>query len=238
VTLFFSQKKSSQSITMNFFSHKEQINVATPIKERPYYDAFMSTCNQIMLCSKIYNLHKENNSTCPYLQFRSIVPNAMNVWAINKNINDYTTQGRNTGNILDFINRQFLKENFQFYDNPRATFANSPDVNIFKSSRMIGIGGDHGDLMTREVAMKDMLVEDIRNVDVWRPINQYISTDHLRNKNRIPVNQTAMNKRNYDPNPGGYRQNVELSSLENVNSGYNMSGIIRKSKAMRARENR
>ncbi len=69
---------------------------------------------------------------------------------------------------MDFINREFIKDNYDLYENPDINFQ-KPDVNVYKSTVKIGepIDPDVDVVSIYEVKMKDLMPEDIKRLDVW-----------------------------------------------------------------------
>lgn len=93
----------------------------------------MSPCNINFISKAIYNLHRNNNGPRTYLDFKKVLPDKMRKWSISKNINNYTTNGPEPSIAVDFINREFIKDNFNLYENPQINYQ-EPDVNVYKST--------------------------------------------------------------------------------------------------------
>ncbi len=87
---------------------------------------------------------------------------------MDKDINNYTIQGPEPSIAMDFINREFIKDNYDLYENPDINFQ-KPDVNVYKSTVKIGepIDPDVDVVSIYEVKMKDLMPEDIKRLDVW-----------------------------------------------------------------------
>jgi hypothetical protein len=180
---------------------------------------FMSKSNQIHVTKQIYLAHKNNHGVLGYLHFKTIVPNRMYFWISNKNLNNDPNIDKFI-DIISFLNKLFIRDNSDLYEFKPPGQEIVPEKNVYRSQATFAFHLDNGDTQTFSKKYQDLTAEDIRNIDVWAPVNTDISNMNKRYKNEIPSWQKSMNVRNYSRDNDGLRSNCDRSSLNNMISGY------------------
>ncbi len=212
-------------------SKKEVENYPTRLAKVSNAALFNTNDNQRYLTKKIYYLHKSSNGSRNYLHFRDIIPQRMFNWAIYKNINEYETLAYDSTNILKYLNKEFISTNRDLYElhnniSQVALDYDALDSNVYRDSLYIsyaaeeGLDGKYYNIL-RKKNPSEMLVEDIRNMDVWSEQTTEINNNMKRYGNTVPAWQKSMHVRNYDRDNQGYHHaNPSRASIENQLHGY------------------
>lgn len=197
-------------------SRKDIANRPTPIRNINVQEIFLSDSNQRNIAKQLFNLHKAINGKKTYFYFKEIASKRMVAWAYKKNIKD-TKQLVYDVNLLDFINKTFIRENEDLYK-----IAIPGDSNVYETAVPVS----YPDLYEEEARIfekkpNELLAEDIRNIDVWRKQTTEVNSNVFRYRNTIPVWQKSMNIRHYDiANQGLHHSDSNRASLEGLNRGY------------------
>jgi len=124
---------------------------------------------------------------------------------------------------LHFTNDKFIKEHYlKFKKMASHSFAvedslGQSEVNVFKENVESGIIKRRPDELT---------AEEIKNVDVWEPIENYTDNSKFRRNNKFRVWQTSVHNRHYDrSNEGLQHRNSNVSSRTVPQRGYDMTTI-------------
>jgi hypothetical protein len=216
---------------MEFLSHKDKMNVATPIIEKCSSDLFMTMSNQILLSKRIYQLHRNNHGILGYLYFKKIVPIKMQQWITTFNIPKKST----STDILYFLNEIFIKKSQNLYEfKTRDNIKPVIDTNVYKSQISLSRCNNNSDsdndndnddnandkIVTVTKMSNELLASDYGLIDVWKDQSVIATSSNFRYNNEIPFWQKTMNIRHYDRANMGFHANVERSSINTNIYGY------------------
>lgn len=198
----------------------------------PSYNIFDNMKNaKLFLSNKnvnymIYAILALNNVKKPFngLKVRMLkeqMPKIMYKWAVSNKVNNATEIANDITQTLEFLNKRFLNDHRNIYNNQ------NPDViNVFRSN----------DTVTDECGNEtikrydEMLATDYHTLNLWDDESRNIFTNNgaLRDCNRIPVWQTSMAYRPYDLSNDGLRvASSNRASLETPIYKYDMTNIIK-----------
>lgn len=201
-------------------SKKEIENRPTQIRKKDNFASFMNLSNQRHLTKKIYLLHKSNNGLLTYLHFKDIVPLKMKEWIQKKDINKYRATISAVIDMLDYLNKLFISDNYELYTIMGYEVPNI-DSNVYRNKLLISYITDDDNTLVIEKRPEEMLVEDIRNLDVWAEQTIEVSNKNRRYNNQIVPWQASMHTRNYDRTNQGYAHaDPTRASLETPIYGY------------------
>lgn len=186
-------------------------NFATDVHQSNY-DLFMSRGNIARLLAKINKLRVEYGFNA-----KPPIWSEMMRWAQEININNCSTAYEyDTATLMNMLNERFIKEN------PRLYCKNiNGDINVFRQKAQIL---SDGKLITKKYA--DFMPDDIRNMNVWGPVNIGISNEQQRYNNKFPTWQMNNNK-NFDMSYETHSETLLNGGQElvQVPSGPNMREI-------------
>ncbi len=198
-------------------SKKEIMNKPTILYRKDNSVSFMNLSNQRLLTKKIYIMHKNNNGLLQYLYFKEIVPVRMQEWINKKNINSLKTLRSGSLDMIDYLNKLFINDNNDLYALTGYEYQHM-DSNVYRTK--LSIQHEH-DAPVVQKCPKEMLLDDIRNMDVWAKQTIEVSNKNKRYNNAIVPWQASMHKRNYDLSNQGYKHaDPNRASLENSIYGY------------------
>lgn len=202
---------------MEYLSQKEINNKPTQIYKIDDKYVFMSIKNKLYVTKQIYMMHKKNGGILDYLYFKSMVPVIMYSW-ISK---AYIPKGKSTMDVLDYLNKQFIKENYSLYELKVADkIVPLVDTNVYKTRTTMGVCDEDDNVHIYTKKYGDLLASDYGSIDVWTEQTTEFTPANMRYGNKIPIWQKNMNIRNYDRNNEGYHSTRSRASLNNRIAGY------------------
>jgi hypothetical protein len=186
---------------------------------------FLSKDNRKYLINAMFKIHKKFGGGLKQIAFTKSIPDMMERYAEKNHLDDFESLHDNDWlEILHFTNDKFIKEHYlKFKKMAKHTFEvedslGQAEVNVFQEH----LAGKNG-IMKRP---DRLTAEDIKNLDVWEPIEHYTDNSKFRADNKFRVWQTSVHTRNYDrSNEGLVHGNSRVASRVVPQRGYDMSGI-------------
>ena len=210
-------------------TYKEWSNKESPYKARNSTTSmFMSERNVGFIASQVYDFAFQNNFQFPRAaqSFDAItneVRDSMARWAKKVKLDQWKPAYEyDTASNLDFANNKFMDQNKYLYQQG----ATQNDINVFRGSARFASYDAQGNPHVVEKKFKDLMPEDIRNLDVWRPVHIGRNNADFRYNNQIPPWQRTMNIRPYDYQQEGLAMlDPDRASVEQFQRGFNMKKI-------------
>lgn len=182
---------------------------------------FMMRENVDYITKHVYLLHRHNGGGMPEGLYVRAIPELMRMWAIKENL-DMFEGGFNWALTLDYINTKFVRDHAGYYT------SEGSDTNVFRAVVPVGTMNEHENTYESK-SYKEMTAADYQNLDVYGPVQSFVSSDSgpYRNRNRIPINQISVSKRHLSrANEGLSSEHWARASLETPIRGYDMSEVI------------
>lgn len=209
-----------EKFNLGFGSHKSVQNVES---REPYADVnmeniFKSQSNSVMLARNFYTMMRNEGVNITYATVARITPELMRRFCLTTDVNQYKMAEVEASvddwdEVLRCVNDAYLSKCRELYAHNR--------FNPFRVHTTVG------DIDNRvQKKFQDMTAEDHTTFDAYA--NQYVQ---VQNKNKWMNNkvwpwQAAIQKRNYDREPGGYRYTSDRSSLDvPMYNGYDMRTV-------------
>jgi len=219
------------------FSAKENQLTDVDTVNVPIQGVFLSLPNLRHLVQATYTEHRLKVGHVPFTQFKKEVPVLARMWAAGQLLQWHTSfDPNNWAEIIAFVNRRFVDEHYAGIGRTRpsqvvhdANGQYAPrDTNPFRESARVGpLNEIDGDSRVEMRHNKDMGVDDIRSLDVWREWSLNVDSSRFRNKNKIPNWQRVGHRRNYDRENEGLRDRDWRTASRPVPvRGYDMSAIV------------
>jgi hypothetical protein len=186
-------------------------------------ELFLTKENTHNVISSMYSIHTQHGFNSPVEDFQKNIPRMMRKWAVENNINSFEALGGDVNNfieVLDFINRLFIKQNYELVTMATPLDNHIPDIKVTKYPGVqIGNINEYEHTIERK-DLKDLMASDYNQIDVWRHQETNVWDGHYRNGNRIGIDQISRHKRNYDRGHfggelDGLRTTIENASWEN-----------------------
>jgi hypothetical protein len=179
---------------------------------------FLSKDNLRKLARDVYAKHRQHGPV--FTDIKKTIEEEARRWAATQPLEHRSAHG-DWEMVLRSINTDFVKQY------PLACDASCMPSNVFRESAYVGSLSEFGD-ERRHVEYKDMGVEDIRSIDVWREWRTDVSGRNFSRSNKIPIWQKAGVYRPYDRHNEGLRdRDMHTASREVPIRGYDMSSITR-----------
>ncbi len=185
---------------------------------------FLSRDNKKFVSKNLYKLHRKFGGGLEERVFEKEVPLLMDKWSEVTPLDDMESLNDvDWMEILHFTNDKFIKNHYlRFKKMAKHSFAvadslGQSEIDVFKEKIKTG----------KELKKPDHLTAgDIKNIDVWEPLETYVDDKKFRRNNKFRVWQKAVHKRNYDrSNEGLAHGNSLVASRVVPQRGYNMDTI-------------
>lgn len=209
-----------------YLSVKDQKNQPTKLEtvRMDNHLLFLSKDNKKYLIGAMFKMHKKFGGGLKKNKFVESVPTMMDEYSKENSLDDFESLHDNDWlEILHFTNDRFIKKYYiKFKEMARHSFnvedsLGQSEINVFKEKVMARGSEQRPDRLT---------AEDIKNIDVWEPIEEYRDNNKFRKKNKFRVWQTSVHNRRYDrSNEGLQHGNDRVSSRVVPQRGYDMSTI-------------
>ena len=203
------------------YSNKNIINLPRniPADYLSNSQIFLHKKNVYGMTSFITGLSKQNTEKFnPNLN--TLIPKLMLQWSKIKNIDDFEYVYTDQTQILDFINKDFLKDPMviNVYTDK---LTKSDRLNVFRSTEFADNAGHF-----KKKSYDKMTADEYKNIDVWHETELFSTKNKFRYANQIPNWQKSMNVRHYDKsNSGLHEADPDRASLDVFQRGYDMSNI-------------
>lgn len=202
-------------------SHKSVFNKAN---DPSYVDVdlksqFTAIKNQGYLARNLHKIAADNGNHARLEKFQALIKVAQKEFCKINDINEYYMAEQEAQGIRDWVellrcvNNDFLKYCYKLL--------RWNNFNPYREKTEVGPADNR---VTKNY--RDLLAHEISTIDVYDDyqIERYNRQFYLENK--IPAWQVSIHTRNYDTNPGGYRNGEQdRASLENPIYEYNMGDI-------------
>lgn len=155
-------------------------------------DLFMDIENIHYVASRLHNLYYNNTKTASAEVFSKWIFKQMSDWALANDISKFRSAAPYSLAALEFANEAFIKYITDVIHSNQPSYLRVPPEPPYVSNPNRTL--HNGKLL------KDMLVEDIKNLDLYNEKMIQVSNDNFRYHNALDLKQVSAQKRHYDRN--------------------------------------
>jgi hypothetical protein len=200
-------------------NNQQSVNTGVEYSNLSKTQLFLNKKNVSYMTQYIIMLNKKYNTNAKPAYFINAVPTYMNKWSSETRLNECETLNDDWLLILDFINKEFIKDHTFLYK------TNSTAVNVY--NLQAAVTNDHGEKSVKKYI--NMTADEYGTLDVWQQTEALAYNDLFRYGNRVPIWQKSMQIRHYEIENEGFATGVDSdrASLDNQIHGYDLSSIIK-----------